>query len=656
MLLLLLAGIYAAVLPLGWGVWLAQLVRASLGLADDQPPLKPLLLWLGGLLLLTVVLEVASLLGPLHTLAHLGALAVGAAGLGQVAGRRVLAQLWAGWRQWPALVRGLAALLVVYVLFLSAMPTPSLETAMYHAQSLRWLEEMGIVPGLANVNIHIGFNSAWFVPEALFSWGRYLGSPLQVLNGVFYVYFGCYCLSGLARLRRRQVRLTDVLRLLLLLCVSQISVDLASLSSDPAVTLLLCFLLLEALEPPLPAARQPLRPAQVVATLLCVFVLTLKLSALPVLLLPLWWLWRSGQWRVGRVLLGLAGLSALVLAPWLARNVLLSGYLVFPVALDLFHVSWKFPLVELRLHADYIQEFARSYMDFKKVKTVGTPFAYWVPQWWQHQLSISKAVLLVIAGLLPVSLPLAWWQQRRRPLPGATQLAVVLVVVLAGGGFWFVLAPTFRFGNGFLFPLLALLLLPWLGPVARAAPRLLSAAGVLVFLGLLVLTPLLMHLRHYVVPDFLPRADYNSLLARLPDPADRAVLRRDYTPAVPARADTLMLRPVTPLAHAHLVMLLSRVGGVYNSGFDTTGRGGIFGWSGRLLYPAAYPVVPVSPLRLGQLVVLQTENNIAPWYAPFPFVSRRHLCQANGPRLRDGFRARVLPLRTASQWYQEGVW
>lgn len=79
----------------------------------------------------------------------------------------------------------LGGLLLLCALVVGTMPSPNIDTGVYHAQSLHWLEEVGVVPGLANIDIHIGFNSAWFVPEALFSWGRYVGSPLQVLNAVF---------------------------------------------------------------------------------------------------------------------------------------------------------------------------------------------------------------------------------------------------------------------------------------------------------------------------------------------------------------------------------------------------------------------------------------------------------------------------------------
>lgn len=36
-------------------------------------------------------------------------------------------------------------------------------TDLYHVQSIRWIEEYGIAPGLGNLHYHLAYNSAFFL-------------------------------------------------------------------------------------------------------------------------------------------------------------------------------------------------------------------------------------------------------------------------------------------------------------------------------------------------------------------------------------------------------------------------------------------------------------------------------------------------------------
>ena len=50
------------------------------------------------------------------------------------------------------------------------------DTGLYHAQSIRWIEEYGIVKGLGNLHCRLAYNSASFALSALYSFAI-LGSP-----------------------------------------------------------------------------------------------------------------------------------------------------------------------------------------------------------------------------------------------------------------------------------------------------------------------------------------------------------------------------------------------------------------------------------------------------------------------------------------------
>ena len=506
------------------------------------------------------------------------------------------------------------------------------------------------MPGLANAEVHIGFNSAWFIPEALFGWGRYLGSPLQVLNPVLIVVVGCHFLGGLNRHLQRRARPGDLLRSVLLLLLFELSGDLSSLSPDLATAVLLLVALTQVIELPAPRPGQPLPTPQVLVLLLCLFTCTVKFSALPILLLPAWWLIRSGQWRQGRWLLRLSVGGLALAGPWLARNILLSGYPLYPLALLPLPVRWRFPAAELALHGDYITAYARNPKAFELV--LHQHWWHWLPGWWQQQHFDNKLLLLSIAGLLPLAVGLAWRRYQYRSLGGVSRQLVAALIALLGVVFWAVIAPAIRFGQGFLLAALALLLLPWLWKLWRRWPRLIGNGIGLATLAYLTLYPLGIHVSHFLMPKALTKTGYMQLLHQLPAAPDQVVMQEYYCRV---RHDSVVaLLPAPRLLRWRVALLALKVAKMPRQCPVDSSRSRLFGWSRRLLLPARYPVVVTQPLRMGSFQATQSLQDQRPWYAPFPFVARRNLCQANGPSLSDGFRARVPP--GPQNWCQLGMW
>ncbi|MGB8476174.1 MAG: hypothetical protein WCE61_19000, partial [Candidatus Acidiferrum sp.] len=129
--------------------------------------------------------------------------------------------------------------------------------------------------------------------------------------------------------------------------------DLPSLSTDWPMRLLVYFaaiLAVERIEKHFGAngrtVGEPLLEAGFAATV-CVFAVTVKLPAVPILLLlPLWWIFAEDKWRTAILLVVPA---AFVAAPFVARNVVQTGYLVYPFAhLDLFGFDWKVPRADVQ--------------------------------------------------------------------------------------------------------------------------------------------------------------------------------------------------------------------------------------------------------------------------------------------------------------------
>ncbi|MDR1863585.1 MAG: hypothetical protein LBQ67_06670, partial [Treponema sp.] len=71
------------------------------------------------------------------------------------------------------------------------IPHVNYDTDLYHAQTIRWLNEYGTVPGLGNLHSRLGFNSSWHTFAALIDNGFWdnrsaLFMPLFAWTGAFF--------------------------------------------------------------------------------------------------------------------------------------------------------------------------------------------------------------------------------------------------------------------------------------------------------------------------------------------------------------------------------------------------------------------------------------------------------------------------------------
>ena len=102
---------------------------------------------------------------------------------------------------------------------------------------------------------------------------------------------------------------------------------------------------------------------------------------------------------------GYIALGLLIAFPYLARNVLISGWLFYPFTfLDWFPVDWKISKGYADSDAKEIQAYAR---EIYNVYQLDQPLKQWLPNWFAAQAGFDK--LLVLAGwaAIPVSAVLA---------------------------------------------------------------------------------------------------------------------------------------------------------------------------------------------------------------------------------------------------------
>ncbi|SMB89317.1 hypothetical protein SAMN00120144_0908 [Hymenobacter roseosalivarius DSM 11622] len=402
----------------------------------------------------------------------------------------------------------------IRLLHQSTLVPANFDSGLYHFQTLKWLNEYPTVPGLGNLHGRLAFNSSWFPLLSLFRYDSPLG-PVYGLGGFLYGLL----LVALVRATtgaRCGSREAWALPLLFFLLLWSFQIWLSSPAPDCVLPVLLIFAFLRYARKWELGHGHRFDTDTVVVGLVILLAVTIKLSALPALLLPLHSLWASRRAMVSRHWSVVVGLVFCMLTPWLVRGILLSGYLLYPVAaLDWISVDWKIPLASVQKEQYMIMnigQWTTHYTCLPPYQTV----VEWVPHWWLTQSSFMRGVMLLAAGSV-VPAVVRW---RKLPSHELGSAAGWLTAWL-GCFFWFWAAPDYRFGVGFL---LVAGLWPWLG-LAPTQPRSRTVAW------LPVLLTLAWGLHALCDPLYQLRTQPQSFARRLLWPAP--------APAVP----TLLLKP-----------------------------------------------------------------------------------------------------------------
>lgn len=235
------------------------------------------------------------------------------------------------------------------------------DSDLYHAQSIHWIETYGAVKGLANLHNRLGYNSAAFALTALYSFS-FTNQSYHAVQGFCYFLLLLVSLQGLFGKDRARMPLPyRFLYLAALFYLATVSNEIVSPASDCFMVLLAFLILLFFLQEGIRA-----KDVEALAGRICilfpgiVFLVTVKLSAAGLLLIGLLPLVYCIRHRKGKQILACFLVSLLTSAPFLIRNIILTGYLFYPVpSLDLFSVAWKVPTgqaaydaLEIRAYTD----------------------------------------------------------------------------------------------------------------------------------------------------------------------------------------------------------------------------------------------------------------------------------------------------------------
>lgn len=315
------------------------------------------------------------------------------------------------------------------------------DSGLYHAQAIRWIEEFGTVPGLANLHCRLAYNSSAFVLTALYSMHFLGGQSLHTAAGFMAFVLAVKGLDVVKVFFRKKVLVSDFVKVAMLFYITIIYTEMVSPASDYFAMLFLFYIVVTWVE--LEERKEKnITPYGMLCVLLAVNV-TIKLSSAIMLLLvlkPAIVLLREK--RYGQIGIYLA-LGILAVFPYLARNIILSGWLVYPFpAIDFFSFDWKIPAGEARYDAEEIKVYAKGMTD---VLLKDTPMSRWLPSWFAALKGLEKIwVLSSLASIVGGILVSVWGiVKRKKEIYGFLFLQWVLI---AGYLFWQIGTPLVRYG------------------------------------------------------------------------------------------------------------------------------------------------------------------------------------------------------------------
>ena len=315
------------------------------------------------------------------------------------------------------------------------------DTGLYHAQSIRWIEEYGVVKGLGNLHCRLAYNSSSFALSALYSMAFLGGQSYHCTAGWLALVLAGVCLEMAESFRSKRLRISDFARVMCIYYLVNIFDEMVSPASDYFMVLTAFYIVIRWLD----LLEEEIQDALPYAMLcvLGVFLMTVKLSAALILLLvlyPAYKLIRGKRWReiVTYLLLGIV--TAL---PYFIRNVLLSGWLVYPFTqIDLFNTAWKIPKGTADYDAREIQVYGRGYTD---VTRYDISWKEWLPDWFralagsEKLLVAAAAVSVCVLLIYSVGMVCGLWRRR-------LELLLVQITVAGSFLFWLCTSPLIRYG------------------------------------------------------------------------------------------------------------------------------------------------------------------------------------------------------------------
>jgi hypothetical protein len=313
------------------------------------------------------------------------------------------------------------------------------DTNLYHLQTIKWIENYHVIKGLGNLHGRLAFNNLGFLTYAFGDFSFINGIFLHGINGLIYFLL---MMKLLQQWRGGRTGAGFFILLGVQLSLIFTFKFISSFSHDILVLQLIVYIFYLYFE-------EEEKDHQLII-LLSVLVVTCKISSLFILGVPLILLFRKEISLTGSRNAILA--SALILAFFAGRNIILSGYLVYPFpGIDIMNVDWKMPQRQAMEEAAAVKAWAIDpAMDPAEARSL--TMKAWIPLWFRAMEPWNKILVIMLGISIAFNSYFIWVKKEFK------SIRLIFLLILMALTFWFIKAPDMRFAFGFIFCMISLVL------------------------------------------------------------------------------------------------------------------------------------------------------------------------------------------------------
>ncbi len=311
------------------------------------------------------------------------------------------------------------------------------DTGLYHSQAVQWIEEYGVVPGLGNLHHRFAYNSAIMCLHALFSMKFLFGQQLHCVNGFMLILFTSYAVTSMKFVKNKRIYISDFLRVAFFVYYNM-DTSFSSLGSDLISLCLVIYIVIKYVE----GIEDDISNIEYYCylSILALIAVSFKLSVALIVLIviyPAYMLIKDKNWKL---IIKLLSLGVILTLPFLIRNIIISGYIVYPFPkLDLFSFDWKMNKYVCLWDAKEVKSWGQGVCDTNLSPT----FREWFEIWINRQSNANKCLFfasIIISVLLVVISIVNYIKEKdlRKPVLSVTVLGMLI--------YWFTGAPLMRYG------------------------------------------------------------------------------------------------------------------------------------------------------------------------------------------------------------------
>lgn len=314
------------------------------------------------------------------------------------------------------------------------------DASYYHHQNIRWNEDFAVVPGLGNLEDRFGFNSNYFLVSAIFTLRFIFSEQIYGLQSILFVFILSWILVECVK---SQFEIKRVILLVIFFLFYYINgYELTNSSTDIMPNLCIFYFITRfSLYP------QSLNKSLLFAIAVPVCIATFKLSVFLLGLLSVYLLIVLLKEKAYKPFIYLFSFSVIFMGLWLVRNVIISGYLVYPVyEIDLFSFDWKVPDTTAKIERVIMEGHGKNV--FKQFLRLPSYIGFLIESG-QYKLLIYRLIGLISFICIAVSPFLVIYKTIKNRKDNAVYLILYGLSILCII-YWLISAPDFRFINGLM--------------------------------------------------------------------------------------------------------------------------------------------------------------------------------------------------------------